>query len=191
MRPIHDTDVTRTNITNLYYGKHVDDKRKLLVPTNPGGHWTLNIVDNVSNTICTLDPLPGNNGGGVDDETRCARDSAPHLFARRNRVARNVLEAFLVRERVRLKVPARPSRYTESAKPANLSTQNDGTSCGAFVFAYAYFLLVHGRLPTPADFTGANHLALRLVMLHACVTGTLRRGALPGGAAAAGGVATA
>ena len=46
--------------------------------------------------------------------------------------------------------------------------QNDSTSCGAFVFAYAYFLLLHGRRPTPADFTGANHLALRLVMLHAC-----------------------
>ena len=193
MLPMHDdpNDVTRTNITNLYHGKHVDDKRKLLVATNPGGHWTLNIVDNVSNTICTLDPLPGNNGGGMDDETRCARGSDPYRIARRNRMTRNVLEAFLVRERVRLKAPARPSRYTETVKPANLSTQNDSTSCGAFVFAYAYFLLIHGRHPTPADFTGANHLALRLVMLHACVTGTLRRGALPGGAAAAGGAATA
>ena len=145
----------------------------------------------MSNTIRTLDPLPGDNGGGVDDEARHARDSTRHYLARRNRETRNVLEAFLIRERVRLMAPARPSKYTETAKPASLSTQNDSTSCGAFVFAYVYFLLVHGRLPTPADFTGANHLALRLVMLHACITGKLRRGVLPGGGTAAGGAATA
>ncbi len=105
-------------------------------------------------------------------------------------MTRNVLEAFLTRERVRLNAPARPSKYTDTGKPASLFTQNDSTSCGAFVFAYVYFLLVHGRLPTPADFTGDNHLALRLVMLHACITGTLRC-VLPGGGTAAGGAATA
>ena len=187
----HDTAETRRDVTDDYRSRHVSTTRTLLVPTNPGGHWTLNIVDNVSNTIRTLDPLPGDNGGGVDDEARHARDSTRHYLARRNRETRNVLEAFLTRERVRLMAPARPSKYTETAKPASLSTQNDSTSCGAFVFAYVYFLLVHGRLPTPADFTGANHLALRLVMLHACITGKLRRGVLPGGGTAAGGAATA
>jgi len=191
MGPEHDTAETRRDVTDDYGGRHVSATRTLLVPTNPGGHWTLNIVDNVSNTIRTLDPLPGDNGGGVDDEARSAHDTSRYVLAKRNRVTRNVLEAFLTRERVRLNVQARPTKYVETAKPASLSTQNDSTSCGAFVFAYVYFLLVHGRLPTPADFTGANHLALRLVMLHACITGTLRRGVLPGGGTAAGGAATA
>ena len=101
--------------------------------------------------------------------------------------ARNALP----RKRTRLGRAQRPAKYDESAKPASLSTQNDSTSCGAFVFAYVYFLLVHGRLPTPADFTGSNHLALRLVMLHACVSGHLRRGVLPGAPVAGGAAVTA
>jgi hypothetical protein len=193
MLPIHDGDGSSARIyyTDTYGAEHVSDNRVLYVATNPGGHWTLNVVDNPSNTICTLDSLPGDNGGGVDDEARCAPNTSRYALARRNRTTRRVLEAFLTRECVRLNAPARPSKYAEATKPANLSTQNDSTSCGAFVFAYLYFLLVHGRLPTPADFTGANHLALCLVMLHACITGTLRRGVLPGGGAAAGGAATA
>ena len=53
---------------------------------------------------------------------------------------------FLAEERTRLgKTPLSPP--VRVPKSHDLSTQNDGTSCGAFVFAYAYFILVHGTVP--------------------------------------------
>jgi len=141
-------------------GKHVaPTTERVIVPTNPGGHWTVNVVDNAANTVCTLDPL---------DYDRSAI----------NRPKVKQLEKFLAAERARLHEPARPAPYVTVAKPAGLSTQNDGTSCGAFCYAYVYFQFVHGRLPTRDDINGDNHLALRLAMLDACVTGA-RRGVIP------------
>ena len=77
------------------------------------------------------------------------------------------LEKLLAAERARLHEPARPAPYVKVAKPASLSTQNDGTSCGTFCYAYVFFQFV------------GNHLALRLAMLDACVTGSARRGVIP------------
>ena len=42
-----------------------------------------------------------------------------------------------------------------------------------------YFQFVYGRFPTRDDINGGNHLALRLAMLDACVTGSARRGVIP------------
>ena len=110
--------------------------------------------------MCTLDPL---------DYDRSAI----------NRPKVEQLEKLLAAERARLHEPARPAPYVKVVKPASLSTQNDGTSCGAFCYAYVYFQFVYGRLPTRDDINGGNHLALRLAMLDACVTGSARRGVIP------------
>lgn len=159
----------RAVFTDSYAGKHVEPTTDwLIVPTNPRHHWTLNVINNVSNTICTLEPLS-------DDR------------AATNRRFQKRLEQLLKVERARLGHLARPTKYVEIPKPANLSTQTDGTSCGPFCFGYTYFDYVHGRLPTNDDFRGKHQLALRLVMLDACLTGSVKRGALPGAAAAAAG----
>ena len=38
-------------------GKHVaPTTERVIVPSNPGGHWTVNVIGNAANTVCTLDP---------------------------------------------------------------------------------------------------------------------------------------
>lgn len=69
----------------------------------------------------------------------------------------------------------RPSPpFTVNYNPADLPCQDDGASCGCFTGAYPYFWCVHRRLPTTSDFSGADHVALRLAQLDALVTGALR-----------------
>jgi len=161
--------VARRQFTDTYLGRHVAAGTEcLIVPTNPGRHWIINVIDNVAGTICSLEP--------IDDD----REGY-------NRPMRWRLEAFMKHERKRARLAPRATPYRVVAKPSDLSTQTDGTSCGALCFAYVYFEYVYGRLPTRSDFTGANQLALRLVMLDAAITGSVKRGALPGAAAATGG----
>jgi hypothetical protein len=155
--------------TDHYNGKHIAaDTECLIVPTNPGHHWIINVIDNVAGTVCSLEPLNYNREGY-------------------NQPMRRRLEAYMKHERARAKLAPRASPYRVVAKPPNLPTQTDGTSCGAFCFAYVYFEFVYGRLPTRADFTGANQLALRLAMLDAAITGSVKRGVLPGATATVGG----
>ena len=164
-----DGPVERTQFTDTYGGKHVaQPTERLFVPTNPGAHFTLNVVDNVANTICTLEPL------NYDREAT-------------NKPFRQRLEQYLAHERARLGLPKRPAPYKVVPKPASLPHQTDGTSCGPFCFAYIYFIYVHGRLPTRADFSGRDQLVLRLVMLDASLTGCVKRGLLPGAATAQAG----
>ena len=66
------------------------------------------------------------------------------------------LEKLLAAERARLHEPARPAPYVKVAKPASLSTQNDGTSCGAFCYAYVYFQFVTGVSPRATTSTAAT-----------------------------------
>jgi hypothetical protein len=161
--------VWRRLFTDHYGGRHVSpDTECLIVPTNPGRHWIINVINTVGDTICSLEPLNDNREGF-------------------NQPMRRRLEAFMAHERKRAKLAPRAAPRRVIAKPSNLPTQTDGTSCGAFCFAYVYFEFVYGRLPTRADFTGANQLALRLAMLDAAITGSVKRGALPGAAAATGG----
>ena len=85
---------------------------------------------------------------------------------------------FLAEERTRLgKTPLSPP--VRVPKSHDLSTQNDGTSCGAFVFAYAYLILVHGAVPDKNMFDGDNHMALRLVMLDFILRGAATKGESP------------
>ena len=141
-------------------GKHVAPATEvIIVPTNPGGHWIVNVVNNVTNEVCSLEPL--NYDRSANNRPKLAE-----------------LEKMLAAERVRMHVPARAAAYVEIPKPANLSTQNDSTSCGAFCFAYIYFQFFYGRLPMRADINGGNHLALRLAMLDVCVEGRVKRGVI-------------
>ena len=55
------------------------------------------------------------------------------------------------------------------------------TSCGNVVLAYDYFWVVHGRLPTTADFTGGGDITLRLAQLKALISGSLRAPLSDGG----------
>ena len=135
-----------------------------------GGHWILVILDHRTRTITVADPLGGN--------------AADYHIVHRVRPA---IQQWLARERERH--PDHPvwAGFTPSGNylieaAVHLPTQNDGTSCGAFVLAYAYFFLFHGRLPTAADFTGANAPALRAMILDAIINGRLRTPLPPGGA---------
>ena len=126
------------------------------------GHWILLILDHRTRTITVADPLGHN--------------SADYFIVNRVRPA---IRNWLARERVRypdhavwagLPVGA---QYTITAAEG-IPTQTDGTSCGAFALAYAYFFLFHGRLPTHADFNGAHAPALRAMILDAITNGRLR-----------------
>ena len=50
--------------------------------------------------------------------------------------------------------------------PRFLPLQIDSYACGAMVCVYCYYIAKKGRLPTDADFTGANQQALRYFVLH-------------------------
>ena len=86
----------------------------------------------------------------------CTLDPLSYDRSAINRPKVEQLEKLLAAERARLHEPARPAPYVKVAKPASLSTQNDGTSCGAFCYAYVYFQFVYGRLLTLDDINGST-----------------------------------
>jgi len=155
------------------------------------GHFILLSVDHSSRTVTICDSLP-----------KAAPGSSRHKDSLQ--LANNVI-AWLAESHMKkcqldhvpaTAVPPAPV-YTAAFHSDSLPKQADGTSCGAFAAASAYFLVHHGRLPTTADFTGADSTCLRLAVLDMCIRGAQKpivaggAGAGAGaGARAAGGAAT-
>jgi len=165
-----------STLADTYFSKHVTLQGRLYAPTNttlaprePGkratpAHWTLNILDHSANTAQCLEPL-------ADLHNERAAINATCLTQ---------LESYLTSQRVLRNKAPRVIPFLRVQRPPLLSHQDDATSCGAFVFAYIYYDIIHGRLPSAADFSGRHQLVLRLVMLDAALTGRIKVGALPG-----------
>ena len=165
-----------STLAETYFSKHVTLQGRLYAPTNTTlaprelgkraapAHWTLNILDHSANTAQCLEPL-------ADPHNERAAINATCLTQ---------LESFLTSERVLRNKAPRITPFIRVQRPPLLSHQDDATSCGAFVFAYIYYDLIHGRPPSSADFSGRHQLVLRLVMLDAALMGRIWVGTLPG-----------
>jgi len=136
----------------------------LIIP----GHFIFARITHAPPTITLCDPL----GTGA--------------AATRRRYVDTLL-AWLANERSARKLP--PRAYAVCYNTAYLPMQNDAISCGWFCLSYMYFLLVHDRWPTTADFTGINHKDLRVAIYDIVTNNRVRPVLAVGGAAGpAGGV---
>jgi len=148
-------------MTERLDGRHLT--RTIFGPIHFPGHWGCSIIAPSSEedpaqhrTVRLLDPL--------------GKSRAEH----KSRRAVASLQGNWLRQQFSL--AGRPAlSFDIASNPADLSCQNDDKSCGFFSAAYPYYHVLHGRLPTTADFDGDDHRALRLVMLDTLVTGLVRR----------------
>lgn len=122
---------------------HLENDRLVLIPTHVPGHYIFQIVDHVTATLTVLDPHPTG------------------LAYRSKHVNRRVYATLLFLETERAKHNL-PAMHYDVVFAADYSTQSDGSSCGAFVCAYAFMQALYGRLPTSADFTGRVSDMLRI-----------------------------
>ena len=127
----------------------------LIVCAHTPGHWVFTYVNHVERKIWLCDPLG----------PRCANTQDRKDIVKR-------LNTWLLIERVRLNRPP-VADYAMAVNPTRLPELNDSISCGAFVYAYAYFLVLLSRFPATADFRGADRVSLRHAVLDACMTGRL------------------
>ena len=140
--------------------RHLD--RPIACSMHVPGHHLFLYADHVSSTIRIFDPA-----GSIA------------YVAQAEAVGRS-FNAWLRNERMRLRRPATPdygvvlSFNNKTQSSGTLTLQSDGSSCGAFVCAYAYFMVFRRRLPSKADFASTQAHVLRAVIYDACVTGRIR-----------------
>ena len=128
--------------------------RKLVFPAHVNGnHWVTFCVDVRGSGILCLDPL-GEQYSKVGKSKLCR---ALRLFLK--------CEAARGRGRADVDDVATDEIAITHNPDGQMAQQADGTSCGAFALAYAIFLVRQDRLPSNADFTGHNRLAVRLAIL--------------------------
>ena len=151
-------------------------------------HWILVVIDHRSRTVTIAEPL----GGGVAATHVDAVRTATRTFLSRAR-ATNPTHAVWAGLQ-----PGQP-QYAINIAPDTLPSQDDGSSCGAFILVYTYFLVFYGRLPIAADFAGdfntaemaaaadgTWHLPLRMVVLDAVLNGAVRVPLVPVAASGSG-----
>jgi len=162
--------------------RHLSDKLQrqhlirdtVLIPAHLPGHWILLHVHHPTQTISVLDSLGSNPPS----------DAVRQLVARVNKWLQEERQQYPT---LRPGMAADFSYEVEYSLAATLPRQADGVSCGAFVCAYAYWLVMHSAIPTTAHFNGQHHLAMRLAVLDASLTGRIRLPLpAPAGAAAGG-----
>jgi hypothetical protein len=126
---------------------HLDDK--LFLQFRPPGHFWLAVVDHANRTISIAEPL---RSFSIDSGERL-RD-----------VEIAGINRWLHSERARFH--RAPCADYEAVYIGGLPHQTDSISCGIFTMAYAYFRVCYGRWPTPKDFIGRDHRAMRLCALN-------------------------
>jgi hypothetical protein len=131
----------------------------LSVPFWMSGHYLYCNVEHETRSITLYDPYP------VESAFRGSAEAGAtelgKLLDKKRKEAFRALRS------------AHQLHYTISWYQPPLPRQNDTVSCGVFVCAFAYFLRFHGRPPTPADFNGGDHHALRLGIFKALESGVI------------------
>jgi hypothetical protein len=149
-------DLNIENVRNRYNRtlKWAHLSKPVLILAHLPGHFIFLFVDHNTHTVNICDSLSRTPGS--------------------MQLANNVID-WLAESHVKKckedKVAVSPAPAYTVAIQRSVPRQADATSCGAFAVASAYFLVHHGRLPTPTDFTGADSTCLRLALLDICIRG--------------------
>jgi Ulp1 family protease len=125
--------------------------KSILVAAHTPGHWILCVVKNDTREIMVCDSLGHN-----------------HAKSPTSQRATDSIKSWILRERIRAGLDSVDYKIVV---PSSLPVQQDGISCGLFVLVNASFLVRQGRFPTEQDFTGKDVSALRLAILHLCMSG--------------------
>ena len=147
-------------------------RKAIVIPAHLPAHWILYLVQRHSKTtrgvIWVCDPL---------GSTYAALASRDAIAGRINSWLRQERQRFATRNNIALEVV---ESYEIRRADADLACQIDpasgrcGDACGAFVCCYFFWLVYQGRMPTKEEIPAACHVALRLAILDAILTGSLR-----------------
>jgi len=155
---------------------------RILIPAHIPGHWVLLVVQHSTRTITVYDSLWSLSG--------IMGQQLQGLVQRVNNWLKGERQRLTVHQDI-----ASNFEYGVTYKHGgDAPRQADGFSCGAFVAAAAYTLILLGQEPTTGVYNGQQHMPLRLAVLDAALTGRIRLplpvaagGAGAGGAAAGAG----